>query len=417
MLGIVLAAAAVVAAFATWRLAVAPWRSATEEASAERFRSTRRHLKREICKLVPASLAEQDRFRADRELPVLTKEHWIPANPLPLELVSLRLDPAVDDESLTEAKERVRRLLPFHRDRHEIRSYSEAVGLYDRPAIWFNGPSYRLLKVCPAEQDQGCGRPGLELTFAAARYFDAQDTSEFLAYEFAERNAQERRELTRGAYRRWLSDPFDLGRRCAIPGINSLTVRSTASGSFFFMHHRDASKVGVSMNTDHVAPAGEFQPHNDILPVWQKDLDLWRNAMREYAEEFLGNKDSAGRGGQIINYDRDEPYRQLVAARQRGDVVIKFLGIGLDPVSWKPELAIICIWKSQAFDRIFRKMVEVNPEGLLIVGERKGSGYEGLTFDESNVLGYANRETTLAGGRMCLMLAWRWRHELGIPSC
>jgi agmatine/peptidylarginine deiminase len=66
------------------------------------------------------------------------------------------------------------------------------------------------------------------------------------------------------------------------------------------------------MNATGVVPGGEFQPHNDILPVWRTDLDLWRNVMREYAEEFLGFQESMGRGGAIINYENDEPYRQFM---------------------------------------------------------------------------------------------------------
>lgn len=138
--------------------------------------------------------------------------------------------------------------------------------------------------------------------------------------------------------------------------------------------------------------------------------------MREYAEEFLGHKGSAGQGGSAINYERDQPYRQLIAAERRGDVVVRFLGTGLDPVSWKLEIAVACIWKASAFDQIFSKMIEVNPEGTLIVGEHKDRGYKGMPFNESNVLGYAKNPATLPAGRMCLSLAWRWRNLLGIPG-
>jgi hypothetical protein len=381
----------------------------------DKFERTRRHLKSKIGELVQRSLAEQEPFCADQELPVLSKEKWIPPGPMPLEQVSLRLRSAADAESLDEAKRRVRRLLPLARDRSGVESYSEAVGLYDRPKIWFDSCSYRLLEVRP-DSYEGADSTGVRLTFAPARYFDGQDTSEFIAYELADRSLNDKKPLAGGAYRNWLSDPFRLDRRCALPGINALTIRSTGSESFFFMHHRDGDKVAVSMNTDHVAPAGEFQPHNDVLPVWRTDLNIWHNVMREYAEEFLGHKDSAGQGGSTINYERDEPYRQLFAAERRGDVVTRFLGIGLDPVSWKPEIAVACIWKAPVFDRIFARMTGSNPEGTLIVGEHKARGYEGMSFNKSNVLDYANNPATLPGGRMCLILGWRWRDILGIPE-
>jgi hypothetical protein len=415
VIGIAAAAVTVVAAIVAWRQAVEPRRRAARQGSVEQFQRIRRHLKLNIAELTTLSLGEHQRFRGDRELPVLTREHWIPSAPLPLDSVPLRLEPQADGDSTAEAAAKVRALLPFGRDRLGDLSYSEAIGLYDPPAIWFDSASYRLLG-CTAKRAPGGGANELELSFQVARYFDAQDTSEFLAYELASQSEQQKPTLTGGPYRRWLADPFDFSRRCAVPGVNALTVRCSGAGAFFFMHHRDAGKVAVSMNTDHVTPAGEFQPHDDILPIWQTDLNIWHTVMREYAEEFLGRKDSAGQSGLIIDYDHDDPYRQLEAARRRGDVIIRFLGLGLDPVSWKPEIAVACVWKARAFDRIFRTMGSVNPEGLLITGKRVGGRPEGVPFSEANVLGYARSATTLAGGRMCLTLAWRWREALGIPQ-
>jgi hypothetical protein len=68
------------------------------------------------------------------------------------------------------------------------------------------------------------------------------------------------------------------------------------------MHRRDGAKVAVAMNVTNVAPAGEFQPHSDVLPVWRADLNMWHNVMREYAEELLGLPESMGQGGTVINY-------------------------------------------------------------------------------------------------------------------
>jgi hypothetical protein len=409
-------AAAAVAALVAWRQAIEPRRRAARQGSVEQFQRVRRHLKLNIAELIPQTIAEYERIRVDRELPVLTKEHWIPPAPLPLDSVSLRLEPHADDDGIAEARAKVRHLLPFGRDGLGDLSYSEAIGLYDPPAIWFDSASYRLLGARKADHAPDDSINEFQLTFQVARYFDAQDTSEFLAYELASWSEQKKRTLTEGPYRKWLADPFDFSRRCAVPGINALTVRCGEADAFFFMHHRDAGKVAVSMNTDHVTPAGECQPSNDILPVWQTDLDIWHTVMREYAEEYLGRKDSAGQGGLIIDYDHDDPYRQFEAARRRGDVVIRYLGLGLDPVSWKPEIAVACVWKSKTFDRIFREMRGDNSEGILITGKRLARRSEGIPFSEENVLGYAGSATTLPGGRMCLTLAWRWREALGIPQ-
>lgn len=415
MLLTALSVAGVLVAVAAAYLALAPQRSARGEAGIERFRRTRRHLKGNIGALAVQAIGEQESLRAGQELPVLAPEDWIPSRPLPVQSISLKLHASALDEGLAKSRVHARRLLPT--GRHGVDSYSAAIGLYDQPKIWFDGRVYRLLDIQPDRREEGPRGGGLELTFGVARYFDAQDTSEVLAYELADRSMRRKRGLTHGAYRKWLASPFRLDLRCAVPGINVLTIRCASDGSFFFMHHRDASSVGVSMNLNNVTPAGEFQPHNDDLAIWKSDLDIWASVMREYAEEFLGHRDSAGELGVSINYQRDEPYRQFTAARERGDAALSVLGIGMDPVSWKPEISAVCLWKARTFDRIFADMINVNSEGIMITGERKARGYSGIPFNEANVTGYANDPATLPAGRMSLKLAWRWRHDLGIPGC
>jgi hypothetical protein len=222
--------------------------------------------------------------------------------------------------------------------------------------------------------------------------------------------------LTRGAYRKWLADPYAFDRRAALPGISTLTIRYSDVGAYFFMHRRDPSKVAVAMNATNVAPAGEFQPHDDVLPVWRTDLSIWNNVMREYAEEFLGLAESGGQGGSIIDYEHQEPYRRFVKAQRDGTASIRYLGIGLEPLTWKPEICVVCLWKDSVFDRIFTDMVEINDEGVLIVGKRARHGYQGLEFNITNVAQYATAPTTYPPGRVCLTLAWRWRKLLGIPT-
>jgi hypothetical protein len=399
----------VIALLATY-YAAAPHRSAKRLVSVDRFRATRRHLKAHIGELFEQAIAEQKESRADEDLALLTKPGWVPAEPLPLESVHLRLRDETTGESLAPARAKVRDALPRSEGGGEIESYSEAIGLFDRPNIWFDSCSYRLLNAeITAEETSG-----MLLEFSLARYFDAQDTTEFLGYELADRHARGKPEITTGGYRKWLKEPFDLSRRCGIPGISALTIRQSSKDASFFMHRRDAAQVAVAMNTTHVAPAGEFQPHNDVLPVWKSDLDIWHSVMREYAEEFLAVPEVTGRGGFIIDYDRDAPYREFNKARRAGDVQVRFLGLGVDPLTWKPEICVVCVWKASAFDRTFSKMVERNEEGLLITGERSPKGYKGLPFTAANVLGYADQPTTLPTGRTCLKLAWRWRHSLGL---
>jgi hypothetical protein len=252
----------------------------------------------------------------------------------------------------------VRGYLPAGADGIRAETYSSAVEIYDRPQACFDSSAYRLLDVAPG----GAAADGaaVTLTFTMARYFDGQDTAEFLAHEAAARDGAAKRRLAGGPYRRWLADPFRFGQRAALPGISALTIRCADQGAFFFMHRRDPGKVAVAMNATNVAPAGEFQPHDDVIPVWRTDLSIWNNVMREYAEEFLGRAEAAGQGGSVIDFERHEPYRQFARALRDGGVTVWFLGIGLDPLTWKPEICVACLWKASAFDRIFTDNVDVN---------------------------------------------------------
>jgi hypothetical protein len=84
MAGTVLAVMGVAVAAVAAYLALGPHRSVRRLGSVEAFRRTRGHLKRQIGSLYERSLSEQERYRFDKELPVLTREHWIPPGPLPV---------------------------------------------------------------------------------------------------------------------------------------------------------------------------------------------------------------------------------------------------------------------------------------------------------------------------------------------
>jgi hypothetical protein len=120
-------------------------------------------------------------------------------------------------------------------------------------------------------------------------------------------------------------------------GVSTLSLRVDRGSASFFMHERGSDSVGLAANTFHVLPAGEFQPI-DVSPVSiDRGLDLWSTMCREYAEELLGHQDSAGRSGWSIDWEAEQPYCSLNDARAKGSVVPWFLGIGFDPLSWKPE--------------------------------------------------------------------------------
>lgn len=158
----------------------------------------------------------------------------------------------------------------------------------------------------------------------------------------------------------------------------------------------------------HVVPAGEFTPSDVGLHALEEDFDLWRNIMREYAEEFLDVEEAYGRGGSPLDYANQSPFKELQAARQNGGLQIYVLGIGLDPLDWKPGLLTVCIFESGTFDQIFESMVPNGREGVIIVGPHK----RGIPFTEESVHRYSENQNMINAGAACLKLAWLHRAEL-----
>ena len=106
------------------------------------------------------------------------------------------------------------------------------------------------------------------------------------------------------------------------------------------------------------------------------------------------------------------PYRELNAARAAGRLRIKVLGLGVDPLTWKPDLLTVCLVDADSFDEIFRDMCFINEEGQLLLGEEN----EQLVFDEGAVAAYVAEPKTTPVAKSCLQLAWRHRQALGIPD-
>lgn len=333
--GLVLAALAA-------HLAWAPQRRVRRENSVDRFRQVRKYVATHRAELAD-TVREFHAPGTDRpDFPLLVAPGWIPGRPLEPSEVRLSLreeEAAVGAGGRAGAGARPRGYWP-DADSGARTTLSAAVEAYDKPSIWFDAPGYQLRRVIPAVEGQSTGGR-VELECVLGTYFAAYDTSEALAYESGLR-ATKGEDPARGRYRRRLGDPFDLANRGAQVGVSTLTVRVEGERAFFFLHRRSPS-VAAAPNITHVAPAGEFQPHADVLPVWRSDLDLWRNSMREYAEEFLGAPDASGGGGRVLNYERDAPYADMERLRRSGGVRFRYLGLGLDPLNWKPEVLTVCV--------------------------------------------------------------------------
>lgn len=334
-------------------------------------------------KRLDASRAE---WRHD-DFPLLTLEKWLPRAPVPLEKSILQLVdvPAVFSGRGSRAP-KLEGLSPagpitYSRALTEIAGKDFSSGIVYRPlSMSFAGGS-------------------LTASFATTTYFDYLDTSEVLSY-LTYSDSDER-------YRRSLGSPFDLSSRMASLGILTLTLINEPDGGVSFMMHQRSSAVSLGTGLYHVVPAGEFAPSDRRLSAVREDLSLWRNIAREYAEELLGDSDAQGDGGKRIDYLNSTPYRQLTAAGDSGDLVMYILGLGLDPLSWKPELLTVACFQRGAFDSCFGVDLPGNEEGQLLEGE---------VFDRKCLEAYLSSPRIRPGARACLMLAWTHRAALGLDT-
>jgi hypothetical protein len=399
----------------------------TEEAwrkSDDTFRRARQRLKSEIPHLQYIAEDAQRKHVHIHGVPLLAEPEWLPTKPLKLDQVRLEWVESTTTEERSRqqfepAKNQTRRYWPRSREFND--TYHETIQRLENPRkdLFFDGSSYRLLDVnsiSQATQDSAA----FTLRFTTGRYFDALDTTEALAYETALLDLAIAHGLHRipkfrpmsGPYRRWLGSPFDLSRRCAIPGVCTLTIRRNGTAGTFILHERDPSRVALAQGVTHVTPAGEFQPQNLSATATKRDLDIWANIVREYAEEFLGLEGAQGQPIDHLSEERlitfNSNLNQMYIA---GEVSVHYLGIGLDPLSWKPEILTVAVFDSDAFDDAFSGIVHENSEGRLIFNNERLR--TGIPFTKEEVE-HRTAGRMLAAGCACLRLSWLHREILGL---
>ncbi|MDJ0341370.1 helix-turn-helix transcriptional regulator [Streptomyces sp. H10-C2] len=374
-----------------------------------RWRMTRRELNRHRSDLTAAAARLYPDVERAGNSTALTKPSWMWPSPVDFADVELTwLTQPTPPQVLGNEPEAagVRPLAPrggrFDR-------YSQAIRVIDRPSLFVNRPSFRLLDVAQVD-----GRP--KLSFGYTTYFDMADVCEGVAHELA------KAWLETGSDAAWMhapewdplplrtlvGDPFDLARRPLLPSIDTLTIRLGPEGASFPLHHRSASNVALAGGIYHIMPAGVFQP-SSIMPWDQSnDFNLWRNVLREYAEEFLGDPEADGSSGEPIDYDGTEPFRSLNEARREGKVRPYCFGIGLDPLTLAGEILSVVVIDSEVYDSVFADMVSRNSEGTVIAG-RTGEDTAGIEFTEANIRRLLDNEPLASAAAACLDLAWQHR--------
>jgi hypothetical protein len=232
-----------------------------------------------------------------------------------------------------------------------------------------NIDGYRLL-------DVNATRSGLDLTFGSTTYPRYINSCEAAAAELADYAL--RCSATVAPDMLSLRGPpervFDLKRRSAFVGVNCLLMlknystggrsNETTTGRHKFVLQVRGEEVLEAQNTIAVVPSGGHEP----LAVGfgdDREATIWRTVVREFCEELF-NKEEATK---LRSYG--EEFLSLPEIRPLVDIFFRtskfarvyLLGVGLDPVTTKPEIlvAIVVDWMS-VIKKITLK-VEQNYEG------------------------------------------------------
>jgi len=319
--------------------------------------------------------------------PLLSSPAWLPAEPVRLDAVGLRLDPdaaASGPSAQLDGGDR----------------YSELVERLARPAVFDNRTTYRLL-----DADLAAAQPWM--SFGLGRYFDSIDVGESLAHEYAAQVLG----LASGLPRRSaVGSPVDPRRRPTNIAVSALTLRhdQERAEARFLLHRRDPAKVGHAGGLYQVLPVGIFQPATEHPGSVRNDFSLWRCLVRECAEELLGHDEAPADGGPL-DYDRWPFAVDLAGQAQRGGVRAYCLGMGVDPLTLVTDLLCAVVVDAPVFDRLFAGLVSRNVEGELVGGDGGGPG---LRFSGDQVDRLAGREPMQAAGAAALRLTWRHRGSL-----
>jgi transcriptional regulator with XRE-family HTH domain len=371
--------------------------------------ATREGLNQHRVELARLAARWHTRSRQVERTELLTHTDWLPAFPVELADIELAWRGDQVPVEVTGTERQAQAVRPLRASGQRYHRYTHALRDLDRPALFENRISFRLLDA--AWPKSGGGRLGFGMT----TYFDAVDVSEAIAHELATAHlafTRDGAEVRRGPgrrlpFRKLAGDPFDLGRRPVLPSVDTLTIRRSAASASFVLHRRDAGSVAVAGGMYHIMPAGVFQP--SCVSPWacSLDFDLWRNMMREYSEEFLGNLEHDGNASAPIDYETQEPFRSLNQARREGKVRVYCLGVGLDPLTLWGEILTVAVFDDDAFDQVFGDLVAANNEGTVVaVG---GPGVRGIPFTQERVDQLLGREPFAPAAAVCLALAWRHR--------
>jgi hypothetical protein len=322
---------------------------------------------------------------------LLCRSGWLPPKPVPLHEVRLRWEARPAAPAAHPAGPLTAHLRP-----DGYRTYAEAIGALDRPALFEDRACYRLLDAGPGE-----------LGFGLCRYFDGVNLGHAAAHELAA--AWPDVAMARLPLRAALGDPCDLGRRAATVAVTTLTLRVGPDGASFLLHWRDPARVNHAGGMYQLVPAGIFQPVTGTPAALRADFSLWRCLVRELSEELLGtSEDYPARGG-VLGYRHWPFHQRLAAAAADGGLAVWYLGAGVDPLTLATDLLTVAAFRAGAFDELFGGLVARNAEGSLVTED----GSAAIPFTEATVKRLCGGGVPMQpAGAAALRLAWQHRELL-----
>jgi transcriptional regulator with XRE-family HTH domain len=367
------------------------------------WRMVRMALNQRRPELTKAAVSLYDGVERIASTPLITSTGWTPDEPMDLGALNLTWADESPPHAITggEAEsEHCRPLMP-HGGRYP--KYCHAIRDLDPPSLFENRISYRLLDIVCDRNQQG-------QTYGHTTYFAMVDVCEAAAHEISAAWLRHDGDATRIKtselpFRDLIGDPFDLSRRPVLPSTDTLTIRhDTGTGtSSLLLHRRNPANVALAGGMTHIIPAGVFQP-SGIAP-WniRADFDIWHNILRELSEEFLGNPEHDGSASEPIDYEAEEPFASLNAARTDGQIRIWYLGTGLDPLTLAGEILTVLVIDADVFDRVFADVVAWNSEGDVVFG---ADGSVGVPWRRDSVYRLLATEPLAPAAQACIELAW-----------
>ncbi|MGX7823558.1 helix-turn-helix transcriptional regulator [Actinokineospora sp. 24-640] len=350
------------------------------------------------------SLYQDHRIPGMKNTGVISSPAWIPDTPVPLDEITLTLDSLVADPTISGDEPESASVRPLAHADARYRRYHRAIRDLAPPRLFENRLCFRLVGLDWAY-------PEPRMSFGEMCFFDAVDTNEALAHEFAAHHlaldgdseaVMSRASIRRLPFRKLIADPFDLSRRPLMGAIGTLTIRGGESPSVV-LHQRDSVSVAGGGGMAHLLPAGIFQPSSVIPAAIAADFSIWRNIQREYAEELLGHDEYDG-CGKPIRYDKLEPFTTMDQALRDGRIRVFCLGVTLDALTLAGDILTVAVIAPDTYDELFANAVATNSEGSMPT--------RAFPFEENTLTWLTESKRLSPGAAAALHLAWTHRKHL-----